>query len=70
MPTIRTITIDMSKLAGVTAAHWYDPSTGEFINVSGSPLSNTGIREFKPAGNNHDGDGDWVLILSKLELMI
>ena len=63
MPTIRTITVDMSKLAGTTVARWYDPSTGEFINVSDSPISNTGIREFKPAGNNHDGDGDWVLIL-------
>ena len=63
MPTIRTITVDMSKLAGTTVARWYDPSTGEFLNVSGSPLSNTGISEFKPAGNNHDGDGDWVLIL-------
>jgi Protein of unknown function (DUF4038) len=34
-----------------------------FMEEASSPLSNTGIREFKPAGNNHDGDGDWVLIL-------
>jgi hypothetical protein len=63
MPTIRTIKVDMSKLAETTVARWYDPTTGEFITVSGSPLSNAGIREFKPAGNNHDGDEDWVLIL-------
>jgi hypothetical protein len=27
MPTIRTITVDMSKLAGTTVARWYDPTS-------------------------------------------
>ena len=63
MPTIRTITVDMSKLAGTTAAHWYDPTTAKNINVDGSPFVNSGSRQFTPPGKNGDGDGDWVLVL-------
>ena len=63
MPTIRTITIDMSKLAGVTAAHWYDPTTADYINVNGSPFVNSGHRQFTPPGKNGDGAADWLLVL-------
>jgi len=62
MPTIRPITVDMSKLSGPSAARWYDPSAGDYINVSGSPFLNTGSRQFTPPGKNHDGDADWVLL--------
>jgi hypothetical protein len=63
MPTIRRITVDMSKLAGITAAHWYDPSTANYINVNGSPFINSGNRQFTPPGKNGDGDADWLLVL-------
>ena len=63
MPTSRTITVDMSTLSGVAVARWYDPTTGEFIDVSGSPFANTGSSQFAPRGKNHDGDDDWVLVL-------
>jgi Protein of unknown function (DUF4038)/Putative collagen-binding domain of a collagenase len=63
MPSIRTISVDMSKLSGAAAARWYDPTNGEYIAVDGSPSANTGIRQFTPPGKNHDGDGDWVLLL-------
>ena len=63
VPTIRPITVDMSKLSGPTAARWYDPSIGEYIKVGDSPFSNTGSRQFTPPGKNQDGDGDWVLVL-------
>ena len=63
MPTIRPITVDMSKLPGPTAARWYDPTTGEYIPAAGSPFANIGTRELTPPGKNHDGDGDWVLVL-------
>jgi hypothetical protein len=63
MPTIRTITVDMSTLSGLALARWYDPSTGQYVGVSGSPFANIGLRQFTPPGNNHDGDGDWVLVL-------
>jgi hypothetical protein len=63
MPTIRTITVDMSKLSGPSAARWYDPTTEKYIDLNRSPFENSGTRQFTPPGNNHDGDGDWVLVL-------
>ena len=63
MPTIRTITVDMAKLSGPMAGHWYDPTTGEYIPVGGLPFANIGRRQFMPPGNNHDRDGDWLLVL-------
>ena len=63
MPTLRTITVDMSKLSGPAASRWYDPSIGEYIAIGGSPIANAGTKQFTPPGKNHDGDGDWVLVL-------
>jgi chitodextrinase len=63
MPTVRTITVDMSRLAAPANASWYDPTNGAFASVSGSPLANAGTRDFTPPGTNGDGDGDWVLVL-------
>jgi len=63
MPTSRTITVDMTKLGAAAYAQWYDPSNGSFTAIAGSPLANSGTRNFTPPGNNGDGDGDWVLVL-------
>ena len=63
LPTRRTITVDMGKLGAPAAARWYDPSSGVFKLIEGSPLPNTGKRNFTPPGNNADADGDWVLVL-------
>ena len=63
MPTMRSITVDMSKLAGPAYASWYDPTNATFTAIPGSPLANTGTRNFAPPGNNSAGDGDWVLVL-------
>src|SRR5439155_18039201 len=63
LPSLRTITINMSKLASMTIAHWYDPTSGEYVNVKGSPFSNAGSRQFSPPGINNSGDGDWALVL-------
>jgi hypothetical protein len=63
MPTIRTITVDMSKLAGITTARWFDPTKGSYVAADGSPFVNVGGRRFTPPGNNSAGDGDWVLVL-------
>lgn len=63
MPTSRTLTVDMSKLSGAAAAHWYDPANGTYLPIASSPLPNSGTRTFTPSGNNSDGDGDWILVL-------
>lgn len=63
MPTQRTITVDMTKLAAPAHTRWYDPSSGVYRNIAGSPFSNTGTRNFTPPGNNNEGTGDWVLVL-------
>jgi hypothetical protein len=63
VPTIRTITVDMSKLESTATARWYDPTNGKYVDIDGSPFVNTGSRKFTPPGNNSSGDRDWVLVL-------
>jgi hypothetical protein len=63
MPTIRTITVDMSKLASPAIARWYDPTSGRYTDVKGSPFANAGSTQFTPSVANKSGEGDWVLVL-------
>ncbi len=63
LPSVRTVTIDMSKLAGPTLASWYDPTKGNYVAVNGSPVAGHGEMRFTPPGKNSVGDGDWVLVL-------
>jgi len=56
MPTERTITVDLSKLAGGSkSANWFDPRTGETIHIG--DFATSGVREFAPPG-----PGDWAII--------
>ncbi len=63
LPTNGSVTVDMTKLSGSVTARWYDPANGTYTNISGSPFSNTGSRQFTSVGNNSSGDSDWVLVL-------
>jgi hypothetical protein len=63
LPSVRAVTIDMSRLRGATSARWYDPSNGSYATISGSPFPNSRTRQFTPPGNNSSGAGDWVLVL-------
>ena len=63
LPTVRSITVDMSKVKGTTTARWYDPTNGTFSTILGSPFTNSGSRCFAPPRKNNAGDGDWVLVL-------
>jgi hypothetical protein len=58
-PVSKTLTIDMTKLSGPNvSARWFNPATGGFTTVSGSPFTNTGSRAFaSPSGR------DAVLVL-------
>jgi Protein of unknown function (DUF4038)/IPT/TIG domain/Putative collagen-binding domain of a collagenase len=64
-PNATTLTVDLSKFSGPVTAQWYDPSIGTYTAVSGSPFPNTGTHDFTTPGDNHDGDQDWVLVLSR-----
>jgi hypothetical protein len=63
LPKAATITVDMTKFSGPVNARWFDPTNGAFTPIKGSPLSNTGSREFKTPGDNIAGCGDWILLL-------
>lgn len=66
MPSIRTITVNLSSLAGRMRARWYDPTDGTNLDASDAPLVNAGDRQFRPPGKNHAGDGDWVLVIESI----
>jgi hypothetical protein len=53
----------MARLHGAVKAQWFDPSNGSYQDVAGGPFANKGSKQFTPPGKNHDGDGDWVLLL-------
>jgi hypothetical protein len=61
LPTARKVRIDMTKLAGAANAFWFDPTNQEQTFIGN--FANGGTQDFLPPGSNHDGDGDWVLIL-------
>ena len=63
VPTVRAITINMACLHNGARAQWFDPTNGSFQDVTGGPFTNSGSKQFTPPGRNHDGDGDWVLLL-------
>jgi len=60
----RSITVNMARLSGQPVqARWYNPASGAFTAVSGSPLPNTGSRSLTTPGNNGAGASDWALVL-------
>ena len=63
-PTIRDLTINLSRIAGPRVrARWYDPTNGSYSTVAGSPFNASGSVTLRPTGNNVRGHGDWVLVL-------
>jgi Protein of unknown function (DUF4038)/Putative collagen-binding domain of a collagenase len=63
LPSGRTITVNMSKFAGLMKARWYDPTNGRYLGVEGSPFANAGSKQFMPPEINSAGDRDWILVL-------
>ena len=65
LPTGHPVDIDMARMAGRRVhAQWYDPTSGEYVPVLGSPFARSGRRRLTVPGKNHDGDTDWVLVLT------
>jgi hypothetical protein len=63
-PTPSTFTVNLGKFSGPVNAQWYDGSDGAYTTISGSPFQNSGLQNFTTPGKNHDGDQDWVLVMT------
>ncbi len=59
----RTITVNMARLSEPANARWYNPTSGKFTEIAGSPFANRGSRDFTTPGDNGTGANDWVLVL-------
>jgi len=57
----RTTTVDMSKLSGPVTARWYNPISGTYTAIAGSPLPNQGLKVLTPPSVSWAKD--WVLVL-------
>jgi hypothetical protein len=62
-PQGNALTVNLGNFSGVLAAKWYDPTTGTYRDIDGSPFENRVTREFTVPGNNGRGMKDWVLLL-------
>ena len=69
---IQTVTINLAKMSEPVTVHWYDPTTGNYTNISGSPFANTASHQFTtPAivhteintDNSAETSNDWVLVV-------
>jgi hypothetical protein len=69
---IQTVTIDLSKMSGPVVVRWYDPTTGHYTNISGSPFANTAPQQFTTPDIVHteintddsaETSNDWVLVV-------
>jgi hypothetical protein len=63
LPTPQPVTVDMTQLTGAASGAWFDPASGTYLAIQGSPFANTGSQQFTPPRNNSAGDSDWVLVL-------
>ena len=65
LPAGGRVDVDMTRMAGRRVrAQWYDPTSGKYATIQGSPFARRGRRTFTVPGKNHDGDADWVLVLT------
>jgi Protein of unknown function (DUF4038)/Putative collagen-binding domain of a collagenase len=63
-PKSTVLTLCLTNFAGPVTAKWYDPTTGTYTAVAGSPFANTlAATNLTTPGNNAARDPDWVLLL-------
>jgi hypothetical protein len=59
-----TFTIAMNQLSSAVNAQWFNPTSGSYSTVAGSPFANSGSRSFTTPGNNGTNTNDWLLVLT------
>jgi hypothetical protein len=62
-----SITVNMTAMSDSAQARWFDPTSGIYTTIPGSPFPNTGSQQFTPPGTNSGGKKDWVLILETMQ---
>jgi len=63
IPTRRTITINLARLAGPRVnLRWFDPSSGAYSGIDAALAPNTGSRSLMSPATNAAGTPDWVLL--------
>jgi len=68
LPTTREVTIDLGRLSGPQVrVRWFDPATGRYLAIPGSPFRASGTRTFDPGRNNGANETDWVLVLESIQ---
>jgi hypothetical protein len=63
VPSPREITMDLGRLKGPVADHWFDPTNGKQSADGGDLITQRDKRSFTPPGRNAAGDRDFVLVL-------
>jgi hypothetical protein len=64
LPAGGTIRVDTRRMAPRVHANWYDPTSGSYTAVQGSPFTTGTSLDLTAPGRNHDGDHDWILVLT------
>lgn len=64
LPDGGTIGVDTRRMAGRVHASWYDPTSGVGRIVKGSPFAARRMLDLTAPSRNHEGDHDWVLVLT------
>jgi len=62
LPSARTVTVDLGRLKGPVQTRWFDPTSGPYSEMAGSPFAASGPRGFASPALNAAGEGDMVLI--------
>jgi hypothetical protein len=64
LPEGGAIAVDTRRMARRVHARWYDPTSGKYTAVKGSPFAARRSLKLTAPRRDHDGDHDWVLVLT------
>jgi hypothetical protein len=68
----QTVTLNLSRMSEPVTVRWYDPTTGNYTNISGSSFSNIALHQFTTPSivhneintdNSAETSNDWVLVV-------